>query len=142
MKRSVQIFGIAVVMLFAFTNVEACNNHKKYKQRTHKKHIKKGPPIWAQAHGYKTKSIHRFTYFPAHNIYYDQRRQVFVYFDTGVWSFGTQLPLRMRRVDLRRSYSVDLNLLSDNPVADNAYHMKRYRRYGKKRYYADRYELR
>ncbi|MEP1032794.1 hypothetical protein [Ekhidna sp.] len=139
MKRSVQIFGIAIVMLFAFTNAEACKHHKKHKHQAHKQHIRKGPPVWAQAHSYKTKHIHRFTYFPAHNIYYDQRRQVFIYLDTGVWRFGSQLPFRMSSVNLRRSYSVELNLLSNNPVADNAYHVKRYRRYGKKRYYADRY---
>lgn len=136
MKRSVQIFGMALTMLLAFTQVEACSNHKKHKQNANKASMRKGPPIWAQGNSYKTKHIHRFTYFPTHNIYYDQRRQVFVYFDSGMWRFGTELPFALRGVNLRRSYSVELNLLAKNPVANNAYHLKRYKRYAKKRYYA------
>lgn len=139
MKRSVQIFGMSLVMMFAFTQAEACNQHKKQKHHGHKNHVKKGPPIWAQAHGYKTKHVHRFTYFPEYNIYYDQRRNGFIYVDAGFWRFDAELPFPMRTSDLRRSYRVELNLPSNNPVADNAYHVKRYRRYGKKRYYADRY---
>ncbi len=127
---------MAIIMLMAFTQVEACSKHHKHKQRHQ---VKKGPPVWAQAHGYRIKQVHRFTYFPEYNIYYDQRREVFLYVDAGVWRMSVNLPYPVRMRNLRRTYSVELNLSANNPVANNAYHIKRYRKYGKRRYYADGY---
>ena len=136
MKRTVQIVGMALVMLLAFTEVDACNHHKQ-KHHKHKKYIKKGPPVWAQANSYRTVAIHRFTYFPEYNLYFDQRREVFVYLNAGRWMISAELPVFIHPYNLRRAYSVELNLQANNPVAQNAYHMKRYRKYAKRRYYAN-----
>lgn len=57
---------------------------------------RQGPPPWAPAHGYRAK--HRYTYWPNSEIYRDDSRGTYFYYENGGWRSGAKLPGRFKTV--------------------------------------------
>ena len=86
-----------------------------------------GPPPWAPAHGYRTKTRH--IYFPDQNFYYDVERSVYFYLDNGGWSISASLPGIYANVNLGRSRQVQLEIGGHTPYVYNEVHVVEYRRH-------------
>ena len=106
-----------------------------------RKHQKKGsPPVWATAHGHRAKQATvqtvRYVYNPEYNIYYDRQQEVYLYVHTGRWVVSAGLPISLNNRDVRDGFSVELSGITTRPYSANATHIKRYRKYAKRRYLA------
>ena len=55
---------------------------------------KNSPPPWATAHGKRAR--YQYKYYPNMCIYYDARRSVYFYLDTGTWKVSVKLPAHVR----------------------------------------------
>ena len=56
--------------------------------------VAKGPPPWAPAHGRRTK--HAYRYYPQAEVYRDDSRGLWFYYEDGKWATGANLPVRIR----------------------------------------------
>ena len=56
-------------------------------------HVKKGPPPWAPAHGYRAK--YRYQYYPSTSVYFDVGRRLYFYYEYGQWRVSASLPARI-----------------------------------------------
>lgn len=74
------------------------------------KTVKKGPPAWAPAHGYRAK---QHVYFPDYYTFYDPYRDGYSYWNNGGWSFSSILPAFLSNIDLGKAR---MQLLTDIPV--------------------------
>ena len=83
-----------------------------------------GPPPWAPAHGYKAKT--RYVYFPQQNIYYDLKKNVYIYPQGPSWSFGISLPTIFGNINLGSQRQVELYYYSENPEKYNKQHKTKY----------------
>ena len=147
--------GILLLMLvFGFTDTIAQGRgrgndkpfkHKKEKHHHHGKwyhdeHHKGGPPSWAPAHGYRAKRHHiqtvRYVYNPDYNIYFDRHNEVYIYTSRGRWVVSARLPISLNHRSVRDGFLVEIELTGHAPYAYNHVHVKQYRRYAKRRYYA------
>lgn len=55
---------------------------------------KNSPPPWAPAHGKRAQ--YQYKYYPNMSVYYDARRSVYFYLDTGTWKVSVALPAHVR----------------------------------------------
>lgn len=85
---------------------------------------KNGPPSWAPAHGYRAKTRH--VYFPEHNVYYDLKKEVYIYKEGSSWQIGVKLPSIYANVNLSKSSKVELELNTDSPQQYNTDHLEKY----------------
>lgn len=126
-------FGIVLITALALMPVDTSAQKKKH-------HKKGGPPAWAPAHGYRAKKASvqtvRYVYNPDYNIYYDRQQELYIYANTGRWVVSARLPISLNNRDVRDGFSVELSGIVDKPYTSNATHVKRYRKYSKRRYYA------
>jgi len=83
-----------------------------------------GPPDHAPAHGYRRK----FQYYPQANVYYDEEREVYNYYDEdrGEWLESETLPESLGDL-VEDSASVILET-DDNPYEKNEEHRQEYGR--------------
>jgi len=54
----------------------------------------------------EAKADHRYYYYPEYQIYYDNYRDVYVYFGYDGWYFSVNLPYSIRHVPIHRAHSV------------------------------------
>lgn len=85
----------------------------------------KGPPPWAPAHGYRTKTRH--VYFPDHDFYFDVQKSLYIYFSGDKWQVGIKLPSLYAGIDLKGAVKVELELDTDSPQKHNADHKVKYK---------------
>lgn len=164
MKAYVQhTLGMLTIMLIMFTTVDVFAQgrgrgkgkdkdhfHQKGKYHAdksewnHGKHHKGGPPSWAPAHGYRAKNNHRhadrhivrYVYNPDYNIYFDRQREVYIYVSHGRWVVNARLPMSLNNRSVRNGFLVELSLHGATPYTNNHRHLRQYRKYAKRRYYA------
>lgn len=137
MKAQLQnILGILMIMLLTLVPTDINAQRKQ-----HPKGKKGGPPAWAPAHGYRAQKA-RYVYTPQYNVYYDRHREVYIYLNMGKWEIAARLPLLLRRVDYYNAQHVEIHMVSDAPYVYNARHINRYRKYAKRRYFAQTYQSR
>ena len=71
--------------------------------------VQADPPPWAPAHGYHKKhhpkTVYKYVYYPAQQVYYSPVRQGYYYPYQGGWRFNVNLPPTIR---LGNSVSIDL----------------------------------
>jgi surface antigen len=53
-----------------------------------------GPPPWAPAHGYRAK--YTYSYYPAHQVYYDSHRNLYFYFSGKQWRTSSSYSSRSK----------------------------------------------
>ncbi len=63
-------------------------------------HVKKGPPPWAPAHGYRAKT--RYVFFPSIGVYYDLNQSIYTYPIEGRWITVDVLPAEFSHHNLRK----------------------------------------
>lgn len=80
-----------------------------------------GPPPWAPAHGYRAK--HRYRYYPSSQIYFDEGREIYFYYDNGQWRTTVRLPGRIRA---QLGEAVTLEMDTDQPYEYHGQVLKRY----------------
>ena len=85
------------------------------------KHIKKGPPAHAPAHGYRAK--HQYRYYPSCSVYYDTGRRLYFYIKGDNWEVGATLPDHLR---IGLGDSVNMELDTDKPYIYHSEHVKKY----------------
>lgn len=119
------------ILSMPFDSFASHKNHGKSKNE-----LRKGPPSWAPAHGYRAKIRH--VYFPEHNIYYDRYKEAYIYISMGKWEVNARLPLPLRNLDLYNATYVEIYSTDNAPHVYNSQHIARYRRYANKRYYAEK----
>ena len=122
-------FFIIVVLIVALSSVAAYSQriamdkatppHKTVVVKKHNRWVKRVAyhPHWAPKRVY----YHRWVYFPKHNFYWDNVKQVYVY-RTGVkWVAVATLPKSYANVDLEKEKSVELTEVdgSTETVYDN-----------------------
>ncbi|MCD4793871.1 MAG: hypothetical protein K8R54_11590 [Bacteroidales bacterium] len=90
----------------------------------------KGPPPWAPAHGFRSKTRH--VYFPDHNFYFDIQNKVYIYISGGKWLYSAKLPAIFVDVNLKGAYKIELELEIDNPHKYNSSHIVKYKKHKKK----------
>ncbi|WP_420575635.1 hypothetical protein [Ekhidna sp.] len=134
MKALVQnTVGILLIMAMAFMPADISAQRKHH-------HKKGGPPSWAPAHGYRAKKAvsqtARYMYNPDYNIYYDRRKEAYIYVSFGRWVISSRLPMDLNHRNVRDGFSVELAVNHSQPYSLNARHIKTYRKYSKRRYYA------
>jgi len=82
-------------------------------------------PNWVPAKGYRHETRH--IYFPDYNFYYDNHRNVYIYFNNGKWRVNSNLPVIYSRYNLRKAMQVELNLNSNYPQRYNGQHRTKYK---------------
>ena len=84
-------------------------------------------PSWAKAHRYTAK---RHVYFRDYNVFYDARRQGYVYLHKNKWRFSKAVPSYLIGVDLNRARIQVLNDLAytSRPELYHSRYAKRYPR--------------
>lgn len=85
----------------------------------------KGPPPWAPARGYRAKTRH--IYFPDFGIYFDVRREVYIFQDRGGWAVSVSLPSGITIDGLKASVQIELELDTDSPQKHNKEHREKYK---------------
>ncbi|NJD35253.1 MAG: hypothetical protein FIA96_10550 [Betaproteobacteria bacterium] len=80
------------------------------------------PPPWAPAHGYRAK-LHRYVYYPQHEVYYAPTSQLWFWLDGGNWRAGAILP---GRIAVAGSQGVAVVLGTERPYEMNTYVVERY----------------
>lgn len=84
-------------------------------------------PSWANAHRYTAK---RHVYFRDYNVFYDARREGYVYLHKKKWRFSKNVPSYLRSVNLSRARMQVLNDVAYNSRPEQYYsrYAKRYPR--------------
>ena len=80
------------------------------------------PPPWAPAHGYRAK-LHRYVYYPRHEVYYAPSTQLWFWLDGGSWRADTVLP---GRIGVAGSPGVSVVLGTERPYGMNTWVVERY----------------
>lgn len=80
------------------------------------------PPPWAPAHGYRAKQ-YRYVYYPAYQVYYAPRTQLWFWLDGGRWRTGVSLPVGLA---LGGVPGVSVVLDTGRPYERHAYVVERY----------------
>lgn len=115
-KTSLIVF---VILLFSFTSVFSQNKIVVAKERNpkdnkvvvvknkkyHVKKIKVYHPCWAPQVNYHR----RWVYFPRHNFYWDNFRNVYVVRNGTIWVVSKTVPSEVKNVDLSKEKSVELS---------------------------------
>jgi len=83
--------------------------------------VKKAPPPWAPAHGYRAK--YNYKYYPSNSIYYDTGRRIYFYYRNGSWSASVSLPVG---ITLRVDDFVTLEMDTDTPYTHHREIRKKY----------------
>lgn len=109
-KRTVTLFGIFILALVLAFPTDV---------------FSQGPPPWAPAHGYKTKTRH--IYFPNQNMYYDIKRGNYIYFSNGKWTFSKRVPSVFVGINLGKTTQIELNFYGDSPQHYNYSHKTKYK---------------
>jgi len=81
-----------------------------------------GPPPHAPAHGYRRKH-YSYVYYPSSRIYFDINRNLYFYFDMGVWKSAAFLP---GHITLIRSGNVSLEMDISTPYLRIREHERKY----------------
>lgn len=139
MKTAVRVLSVAFAFLFlSFTNVVSQNKvvvkenspkgnvvvvkHKKQ----HVKKVKIYHPRWS----HNVKFHRRWVYFPSHNFYWDNHRNVYVIRTGTVWVVSKSLPNELKKVDLSKEKCVELSDETDEQDSiqeKNVEHLKQYK---------------
>jgi hypothetical protein len=80
-----------------------------------------GPPPWAPAHGYRAK--HTYSYYPARQVYYDTKRNLYFYYHNGQWQMSGSLPFKLR---ISLGSNVTLEMGTDRPYEHHSEVKKNY----------------
>lgn len=80
------------------------------------------PPSWAPAYGHRAK-LHRYIYYPRHEVYYAPSSQLWFWLDGGNWRAGAGLPSRIVVAGLP---AVSIVLGTERPYEMNRYVVERY----------------
>ena len=83
-----------------------CHHDNRYSKHSHQRHA----APWSQAPRSKT----RYVYFRDYNVYYDYKRNVYLTLSGRNWAISTEVPLPMRRVDVRRIAYADVDFYGDD----------------------------
>ncbi|MBW2603500.1 MAG: hypothetical protein JRE28_04175 [Deltaproteobacteria bacterium] len=86
-----------------------------------KKAKRKGPPPHAPAHGYRAK--HRYRYYPACSVYYDDYRKLYFYLEGPNWRISASLP---HAIQVRLGDHVNIEIESDKPYIYYEEHKHKY----------------
>jgi hypothetical protein len=78
--------GLSIILMMAGCHGSriAVGTHPSYEGASH------GPPPWAPAHGYRAK--YQYHYYPASQVYFDNGRGLYFYYDGGNWRVSASLP--------------------------------------------------
>ena len=117
MKPKISLIGFVVLLIVTFALPLDTLGQGKGKP--------KGPPPWAPAHGYRTKTRH--VYFPDNNFYFDVQKSVYIYFSGDKWQVGVKLPSLYAGIDLKGAVKVELELDTDSPQKHNVDHKVKYK---------------
>ena len=117
MKPKISLIGFVVLLIVTFALPLETLGQGKGKP--------KGPPPWAPAHGYRTKTRH--VYFPDNNFYFDVQKSVYIYFSGDKWQVGVKLPSLYAGIDLKGAVKVELELAIDSPQKYNSDHIVKYK---------------
>jgi hypothetical protein len=82
---------------------------------------KGGPPPHAVAHGYRAK--HAYRYYPSGHVYFDLKREVYFYLESGRWRMTACLP--QTYYVLLGDY-VMIEMESDRPYTEHRKHKQKY----------------
>ena len=82
----------------------------KYSKQERPPSRKNGPPPWAPAHGYRAKN--RYRYYPSSQVYYDENRGNYIYYNNGKWEVSVSLP---NRIHINLTDHVTLEMDTDQP---------------------------
>jgi hypothetical protein len=137
MKTAVRTLSVAFVFLFlSFTNVVSQNkvvvkenspkgNVVVVKHKNHVKKVKVYHPRWSHV-----KFHRRWVYFPSHNFYWDNHRNVYVIRTGTVWVVSKSLPNELKKVDLSKEKCIELSEDADEQDSiqeKNEEHLKQYK---------------
>jgi len=95
--------------------------------------VKKGPPSWAPAHGYRAK--YHYRYYPSSHIYFDVGRGLYFYFNGVKWLKSPSIPAG---IPIEPNDYVTLDMDVDKPYKYHSEIIKRYPRGQKKKKYHKR----
>ena len=134
-KASIVVF---VILIFSFTNVLSQNKlvvkEKSPKGKVvvvkqknhHVKKVKVYHPRWAP----RADFHRRWVYFPRHNFYWDNHRNVYVVRTGTVWVVSKRVSKELENVDLSKEKSVELSEETDEQDSiqeKNAVHQNEYK---------------
>jgi len=85
-----------------------------------------GPPPWAPAHGYRSKTKH--IYFPDQNFYYDVEKRVYLHLENGKWSVSVTIPSIFANINLGTARKVELEISGHTPYQYNEEHIVKYKK--------------
>lgn len=86
---------------------------------------KHGPPSWAPAHGFRAQT--RYIYFPEHNIYYDLKLGVYIYYKSNKWITSVDISKDLGIIDLNVATKIELDYTGDHPEHYNKEHKEKYK---------------
>lgn len=117
MKLKHTLAGLVMLMTMAF--FLPTESRAQVYVNIHKHHH------WAPSCGYQPHT--RYIFYPDYNMYYDLRREAFIYLNGGGnWVIGIDLPVRFGRIDFARTAFIELDLVTDRPYYYNNRHIERY----------------
>ncbi len=82
----------------------------------------KGPPLWAPAHGLRSKAVYH--YYPEYQVYQDTSSGTWFYYRDGQWQAGVNLPLSINIGS--SSTFVSLSMETGTPYAYHKQVLKAY----------------
>lgn len=105
------------ILLFTFSNalsqnkvvVKESNPKGKVVVVKHKNHRVKKVKVYSPRWSQKAKFHRRWVYFPRHNFYWDNHRNVYVVRTGTVWVVSKNVPSELKNVDLSKEKSVELS---------------------------------
>ncbi len=139
MKTTVKTLFVAlVVLLLSFTNVLSQNKvvvkEKNPKGKVvvvkHKNHKVKKVKVYRPRWSPRADFHRRWVYFPRHNFYWDNHRNVYVVRTGTVWVVSKRVPKELENIDLSKEKSVELSEETDEQDSiqeKNAEHQNEYK---------------
>lgn len=119
-RKLIFIGLLAMFLLPSLSKAQGKSNQHKQKHEIKQN----GPPPWAPAHGYRSKT--RYVYFKDYNIYYDNQRGIYIYLRKGEWEFSASIPKSVKIGDLEAAVKIDIDLSTDHPEKFWEEHKKKY----------------
>ena len=77
-------------------------------------------PPWAPAGGYNAKTTHVF--LPDQNMYFDLKKNVYIYEENGKWFNSSTPPQKFSEVDFNNAKQIEIEMKGENPYTKNLEH--------------------
>ena len=96
------------------------NQNQKQKKQVSEK------PAWMPSNGYKENVGN--IYFPEQDMYYNIKKNVYIYQNNGKWTESKQVPSAYSKTDFSKAKKVEMTTKTNKPQKNNTEHKSEYKK--------------